>query len=104
MKTERKETSKFLQKYIIRPLPAILIAVFVIWHLFIAENNYLSICRNESKIRELERNIAREEAMIQQLKEEISNTESDTVTIDRIAREKHGMQQAHEDVYLIVTE
>lgn len=104
MKINKSEISDFLHKYIFRYFPAILIVSFVIWHLFIAPNNYLDICRNDNKIRELKKNITHEEMLIQQLKEEINNTESDAVTINRIAREKHGMQQAHEDVYIVVSE
>ena len=101
MKIDKSKFSATLKRF--SPYtPAILIVAFVVWHLFIARNNYIDICRNDAKIRELEKNIAQEEALIQQLKEDISNTESDTVTINRIAREKHGMQQAHEDVYIIV--
>lgn len=104
MKIDFSKISNFIKKYIIRYIPAILIVVFVVWHLFIARNNYLDICRNDDKIRELEKNIAQEEILIQQLKKEISKAESDTITINRIAREKHGMQQDHEDVYIIVSE
>ena len=101
MKIDKSKFSATLKRF--SPYtPAILIVAFVVWHLFIARNNYIDICRNDAKIRELEKNIAQEEALIQQLKEDISNTESDTVTINRIAREKHGLQQAHEDVYIIV--
>ncbi len=93
-----------MQRYVIRYISPVLIVSFVIWHLFIARNNYIDICRNDNKIRELEKSIAQEEMQILQLKEEISNSESDTITINRIAREKHGMQQAHEDVYVVISE
>lgn len=93
-----------MQRYVIRYISPVLIVSFVIWHLFIARNNYIDICRNDNKIRELEKSIAQEEMQILQLKEEISNSESDTITINRIAREKHGMQQAHEDVYIVISE
>ena len=93
-----------MQRYVIRYISPVLIVSFVIWHLFIALNNYIDICRNDNKIRELEKSIAQEEMQILQLKEEISNSESDTITINRIAREKHGMQQAHEDVYVVISE
>lgn len=93
-----------MQRYVIRYISPVLIVSFVIWHLFIARNNYIDNCRNDNKIRELEKSIAQEEMQILQLKEEISNSESDTITINRIAREKHGMQQAHEDVYIVISE
>ena len=70
---------------------------------FILKNNsYIDICENDAHIRALKQEIAKEEALIEQLQEEINNSESDIVTIDRIAREKHGMQLPYEDVYLIV--
>lgn len=104
MMSEKSNISNFLNRYIIRYIPALCIAGFIVWHLFLAPNNYFDICRNDEKIRELEKAIKHEEMLIQQLQEEINNTESDAVTINRIAREKHGMQQAHEDVYIVVTE
>lgn len=91
-----------LQHYVFRFLPAIFIVGFVLWFLFLDENSYLDICKNDRRIRELEKSIAHEEALIIELQEEISDSESDVATIDRIAREKHGMQCAHEDVYIIV--
>lgn len=104
MKIDKEKIKEFGQKYIVKYISPVLIVSFVIWHLFIARNNYFDICRNDSKIRELEQNIAQEEQLITQLKEEISNSESDTITINRIAREKHGMQQPHEDIYIVVEE
>ncbi|MBQ8565295.1 MAG: septum formation initiator family protein [Bacteroidaceae bacterium] len=104
MKMNKEKISDFMQRYVIRYISPVLIVSFVIWHLFIARNNYIDICRNDNKIRELEKSIAQEEMQILQLKEEISNSESDTITINRIAREKHGMQQAHEDVYIVISE
>lgn len=99
-----KEKSLLILKYIRQFLPAILIVGFVVWHLFVPQNNsYLDICNNDKRIRELKQEIAQEEAAIRQLQEEINNSESDAETIDRIAREKHGMQRAHEDVYIVTT-
>ena len=91
-----------LQEYVFRDLPLIFIVGFVVWYLFFDENSYLDICDNDRRIRELEKNIAIEEQLIEELLDEISESESDVATIDRIAREKHGMQCAHEDVYIIV--
>ena len=101
MKQSWEKISHFIKKIIVPYIPAVMIAGFVVWHLFFAQNNYFDICDNDRKIRLLEQEIAHEEALIKQLQEEIYSSESDAVTIDRIAREKHGMQRAHEDVYLI---
>ena len=103
MKEKLAAALLFVKQHIMPYIPAILIVGFVVWHLFFLENNsYLDICQNDVRIRELKQEIAKEEALIEQLQEEINNSESDIVTIDRIAREKHGMQLPHEDVYIIV--
>ena len=103
MKEKLAKLQLFVKQYIIPYIPAALIAGFVLWHLFVLQNNsYIDICENDAHIRALKQEIAQEEALIKQLQEEINNSESDIVTIDRIAREKHGMQLPYEDVYVIV--
>lgn len=102
MKQKWAQVTGFLKQYIIPYTPAILIIAFVVWHLFGAENSYLDICENDRKIRALEQEIASEKETMEQLREDITNSNSDSLTIDRIAREKHGMQRAHEDVYILV--
>ena len=103
MKEKLAAVLHYIKLNIIPYIPAALIFGFVIWHLFILKNNsYIDICENDAHIRALKQEIAKEEALIEQLQEEINNSESDIVTIDRIAREKHGMQLPYEDVYLIV--
>ena len=93
----------FIKQYILPYLPLSLIVAFLLSHLFILkDNSYIDICENDTLIRRLKQEIAQEETMIKQLQEEINNSESDMATIDRIAREKHGMQRPHEDVYIIV--
>lgn len=94
----------FLKKYILRYLSAILIVGFVVSYLFIVDNNYLDICKNDEKIRSLQQNIEQEKTAIEQLKNEIDNVKTDPSTIERIAREKYGMQQSHEDVFLVVSD
>lgn len=93
-----------LKKYIFRYLSAILIVGFVISYLFIIDNNYIDICKNDKKIRTLQQNINQEKSTIERLKKQIHDVKTDPATIERIAREKYGMQQPHEDVYLIVTD
>ena len=103
MKEKLAALGRFIKQHIIPYIPAALIVGFVVWHLFFLKNNsYIDICENDAHIRALKEEIAREEALIEQLKEEIDNSESDVVTIDRIAREKHGMQLPYEDVYIVV--
>ncbi len=103
MKEKLAATLHFVKQYILPYIPAALIIGFVVWHLFVLkDNSYIDICDNDAHIRSLKREIAHEEALIEQLKEEINNSESDIVTIDRIAREKHGMQLPYEDVYIVV--
>lgn len=81
---------------------ALIVAGFVLWHLFMPNTGYIDICRNDAKIRNLEKEIGEEKAEISRLQEEIDNAEVDRNTIERVAREKFGMQRAHEDVYLVV--
>ena len=101
MKQSWDKISYFIKKIIVPYIPAAIIVGFVVWHLFFAQNDYFDICQNDRKIRELEQEIAHEEARIKQLQDEIYSSESDAVTIDRIARERHGMQRVHEDVYIV---
>lgn len=93
-----------LKKYAIKHISAILIVGFVVSYLFIIDNNYIDICKNDAKIRTLQKNINQEKSTIKRLKEQIRDVKTDPATIERIAREKYGMQQPHEDVYLVVTD
>lgn len=103
MKEKLAKILRFIKQYLLPYIPAALIVGFVVWHLFVLkDNSYIDICENDAHIRALKEEIAREEALIEQLKEEIDNSESDVITIDRIAREKHGMQLPYEDVYIVV--
>ncbi len=81
---------------------ALIIAGFVIYHLFIADMSYIDICKNDIKIRNIEREIQQEKSQIARLQEEVNRAESDINAIERTAREKLGMQRQHEDVYLVV--
>ncbi len=92
----------FLQRYVFNYLSPIIVIGAIIWHLFFTDINYLDICRNDEKIRSLQEEIADEKNQIEQLREEIRHSKSDASTIERIAREKHGMQQSHEDVYIAI--
>lgn len=83
-------------------LSPIIVTGAVVWHLFLTDINYFDICRNDDKIRDLQHQIEHEKALISQLREEIRDSKSDAATIDRIAREKHGMQRTHEDVYVTI--
>ena len=96
------QVGDFIQKYILNFLSPIIVIGAIVWHLFITDINYFDICRNDSRIRELQQEIDREETLIVQLQEEIRDSKSDAATIDRIAREKHGMQRTHEDVYVTI--
>ena len=96
------QAGDFIQKYILNFLSPTIVIVAIVWHLFFTEINYLDICRNDDKIRALQQEIDREEARIAELQKEIRNSKSDAATIDRIAREKHGMQRTHEDVYVTI--
>lgn len=98
LKTIFNRTFNFVRNNLL----ALIIAGFVLWHLFMPDMSYIDICRNDAKIRSLEKEIEKENTEIARLQEEISNTESDINTIERLAREKLGMQRAHEDVYLVV--
>lgn len=80
----------------------LIVVGFVLWHLFMPNMGYIEICRNDAQIRSLEKEIMEEKAEIARLQEEIDSAESDINTIERLAREKLGMQRAHEDVYLVV--
>ncbi len=103
-----KETVKivwsFFRRYVLNYLSVIFIVIFVVSYLFIVDNNYMDICKNDEKIRALEKSIAEENKAIQELTESINNYQSDEATIERIAREKYGMQQPHEDVFVVVSD
>ncbi len=97
-----RRVRNFLQRYFFNNLSPIIVIGAIIWHLCFTDINYLDICHNDEKIRSLQKEIANEKKKIEQLQEEIRHTKSDATTIERIAREKHGMQQAHEDVYITI--
>lgn len=93
---------RFTQQHIIPLLSPAIVLFAIVWHLFFAEKNYFDVCRNDERIRELQQAIDQEKALIVQLEEEILDSKSDIATIDRIARERHGMQRSHEDVYVTI--
>lgn len=103
MKITKKQISSFVKRYITPFIPAFLIVGFVVLHMLpIGDKSYIDICNNDARIRGLKQQIENENRIIEQLKQEINHSETDSVTIDRIAREKHGMQRPHEDVYIVV--
>ncbi len=103
MKKALSNIWNFTKRYVFKNISAILIAGFVISYLFIVDNNYLDICENDRKIRTLQQNIEQEKESILSLQHELQQLHNNPEKIERIAREKYYMQQAHEDVYRVVT-
>ena len=72
----------FIKKY----LSVILIIGFIVSYLFIVDNSYIDICKNDEKIEALERSIDHEKRTIEKLKSNINEMRNNPETIERVAR------------------
>ncbi len=81
-------------------IPKLLFVAFIVWLTFFSENSCKRKLEYNSQIKELKSEIAanKDSTAIYDAKTEELNT--DRETLEKIAREQHGMKRVDEDVYI----
>lgn len=102
MKRIRKVTSTVLpllrNKYVFTSL------LFVVWMMFIDENNVISQVKNRLKLAELEKDREFYEHEISESTADLKLLQHDREVLEKFAREKYLMKKADEDIFVFVTE
>ena len=94
----------FLQRLRWRPrwlhLPFVAIAVFLLYLLFMGDNNFLKSLRYRSEANALKREIAENADSAAFYNAKVRELITDRETLEKIAREQYGMKRPGEDVYI----
>ncbi|MEO6685427.1 MULTISPECIES: FtsB family cell division protein [Dyadobacter] len=78
--------------------------VWLVWILFLDNNNLKVVLSNRVKMKELEKEKVILEDKIKQVKKERNEVFGTPKMLEKWAREKYLMRKPHEDVYVIVDE
>jgi cell division protein FtsB len=78
--------------------------VWLVWILFLDNNNIKVVMSNRMKMKELEKEKSILEDKIKQVKKERNEVFGTPKMLEKWAREKYLMRKPHEDVYVIVDE
>lgn len=78
--------------------------VWLVWILFLDNNNIKVVLSNRMKMKELEKEKSILEGKIKQVKRERNEVFGNPKMLEKWAREKYLMRKPHEDVYVIVDE
>jgi cell division protein FtsB len=97
MKKSRKTTGRFAIL-----IGGCLIAVGAAWFLFSGPAGIVSMYRSGKELRRLQTEMARAHARVDSLTAEIERLKSDTVYIEKMAREKLGMARPGEKIYKFI--
>jgi cell division protein FtsB len=80
------------------------LVVWLVWILFLDNNNLKVVLSNRVKMKELEKEKSILEDKIKQVKKERNEVFGSAKMLEKWAREKYLMRKPHEDVYVIVDE
>ncbi len=80
------------------------LVVWLIWILFIDDNNLFAVWENRQKMKELERDLSYYKEQVKQVKKEHHEVFGTKEMMEKWAREKYMMRKPGEDVYVIVDE
>lgn len=97
MKVQR--LSSFLLKLIISKY-TIAIALFLVFLIFFDNHNLIKKYRMSQEIKKLETELVHYRSQIEINKEEITKLKSDSVYLEKVAREKYLMKKENEDIFL----
>lgn len=78
--------------------------VWLVWILFIDDNNLFVVWENRQKMKELERDLQYFKEQVRQVKKERKEVFGNNAMMEKWAREKYLMRKPGEDVYVIVDE
>ncbi len=77
---------------------------WLVWVIFIDNNNAFVVLENYRKMKDLERDLSYYKEQVQQVKEEREEVLGTDEMLEKWAREKYLMRKPTEDVYVIVDE
>lgn len=78
----------------------VVFVAFLVYMLFLGENNYLKINEYKKEINALKAEIKANEDSAAAYDAKVKELHTDRQSLERIAREKYGMKRANEDVYV----
>jgi cell division protein FtsB len=93
-----RELSRFLRRNERRLIP-VGIVLFLLGYVLFADHGILQRVRLARQKSEMEQKIRDAEVETSRLKQELKALENDRATIERVAREQHGMVRSGETVY-----
>lgn len=77
--------------------------IFLVWIVFFAQYDLLSLFRQREELNEMKAKINYLEKEVLRLENEKTLIKSDTATMERYAREKYFMKTPHEEVFVFDT-
>jgi cell division protein FtsB len=97
--TDFKKFLQYMRKFYTATL-----VVWLVWILFLDNNNLKVVLSNRVKMKELEKEKSILEDKIKQVKKERNEVFGNPKMLEKWAREKYLMRKPNEDVYVIVDE
>jgi cell division protein FtsB len=85
----------FLNKYLIT------VVVFLVFIVFVDENNVIRRVQYETKIRELKQDIRHYRKLSEESESKLKKLHSSNAELERVAREDYLMKKPNEDVYIV---
>ncbi|MBX3242768.1 MAG: septum formation initiator family protein [Chitinophagaceae bacterium] len=80
---------------------AIATAAFVVWLVFFDHNDLFTQIERTNELRQLENGKSYYSEQIENIREELAGLQSDSASLEKIAREKYMMKKDNEDLYII---
>ncbi len=78
-------------------------AIFLVWVIFFAQYDIISQRQQRGELKEMKRKIEYLEKEVERLHNEKVALKTDTVTVEKYAREKYFMKSPNEDVFVFDT-
>lgn len=92
---KRKWFKQLLNKYVIVSV------LFVVWMLFFDQNSYLIHRDLDKQIKELKHDKRTFTEKLEKEKQKIDRMKKDSNEIERVARERHLLKKADEDIFIV---
>ncbi len=80
------------------------LVAWLVWVVFIDDNNLFVLLENRQKMKELERDLSYYKEQVKLVKKESKEVNDNEELLEKWAREKYLMRKPTEDVYVIVDE
>jgi cell division protein FtsB len=79
-------------------------AFFLVWMIFLDQNDFISGLRLSGKLRSLEKEKVYYEEKIEQVKQDHNELFGDKESLEKFAREKYLMKKPSEEIFIVVEE